>query len=799
MMSINFQSSLSNAQLMFQMGNFSGAKIILEGLYQQRKKELTVINLLAYTYLQLNLLELGIEFLSKSLDINRLQPTVLLNLGAAFLNSENYEDARKYLELSVKLDPKSTISLYNLAIALNRLGRLEDSLNSLNKLLKIQPNNYLALNDKVAVLFKLKQYDEALEFSKKILILNPDYAEAYFNLGLIYHEINNLSEAIVAYKQATDLKDDYEDAFKALAEIYAEEKRNQEAIDSCLKVIAINPGNAEVLYFLGNLYAEEGQIDEALNSFSKAIYYKPEFPEAYHNAGILLQKIGKFDQSINALERAIELKSDFAESLVGQAMNYSALKKPKESIDCLERCLEIDPDRNSIQGFLLQEKKTICDWNNYNHDAALLKSSVINGKVCTPPFPLLSLFDEPKLHKAYAEIYVNEKHQPTPPVIFSSDKKERIRLGYFSSDFGNHPVSFFIGDILKNHDKTKFELIGFSLKPHNGDEFDKIKAYFDEFIIVDPTKSDQQVASLAREMEIDIAIDLNGHTAGSRPGIFAEHAAPIQINYLGYPGTSGATYFDYIVADATIIPLVDDDNYCEKIIYMPDSFWVTDLNQNMPGTSLSRAEAGLPESGFIFCCFNALYKINPDFFSLWMEILKEVPSSYLWLHTHGSKDAKINLSRAAEKAGIDKSRLIFAQRVNEKSDHLARLRLADLFLDTSPYNAHTTASDFLRMGVPLLTKIGASFASRVSASLLHSLGIEELITSSMDQYKQLAIDLASNPIHLEEIKKRMRERRHSASIYDVEGYVKNLELAYIEANQKWLAGLPTDHITLTSK
>ena len=412
------------------------------------------------------------------------------------------------------------------------------------------------------------------------------------------------------------------------------------------------------------------------------------------------------------------------------------------------------------------------------------------------PFVLLSLFDDAALHKKSSEIYLKSKHQFNPVLgpILKLSANQKIRIGYFSADFHNHATGYLMAELFELHDKNQFELVGFSFGPMVNDEMrQRLEKSFDQFIEVD-NKSDMEIAQLSRGLNIDIAIDLKGFTQDSRTGIFANRAAPIQVNYLGYPGTMGANYVDYIIADKTIIPIESQSCYSEKVVYLPNSYQVNDRKRLISEKQFTRQELGLSENDFVFCCFNNNYKILPATFDGWMRILKSVDGSVLWLFKDNPWAAE-NLKKEAQKQGIDGQRLVFAERM-PLPDHLARHRQADLFLDTLPYNAHTTTSDALWTGLPVLTLIGQSFASRVAASLLNALGLPELITNTQEEYEILAIELAKNPRQLAEIKLKLANNRFTAPLFDTPLFTKNLEAGYIKMYEIYQNNLQPEHILI---
>ena len=438
----------------------------------------------------------------------------------------------------------------------------------------------------------------------------------------------------------------------------------------------------------------------------------------------------------------------------------------------------------------------LCIWDNLSNSLNELIKKINNHEKVIPPFHLLGLIDDPEIQRKTAEICVNDKHQKgyVLPEIGLYPKHKKIRIGYFSADFHNHATMHLMAELFECHDKKKFELIAFSFGPDKQDQWRKrVLLCFDQFKDV-RLKSDREISLLARKMEIDIAIDLKGFTQDCRPNIFAEGSAPIQVSYLGYPGTMAADYMDYLIADRTLIPEEKQQYYSEKIVYMPNSYQVNVSKRSVSEASLLHHELGLPNTGFIFCCFNNNYKITPSVFTGWMRILKTVEDSVLWLFSNYSNTSTTkNLKKEAMKFGINKDRLVFATNV-QIEEHLNRIKQADLFIDTLPYNAHTTTSDALRMGLPVLTCIGNSFASRVAASLLNAVNLPELITTNQAQYESLAIELATNPEKLKIIKDKLVSNLSTAPLYNTPLFARHLESAYSMMYDRYQRGLDPDHI-----
>jgi protein O-GlcNAc transferase len=524
-----------------------------------------------------------------------------------------------------------------------------------------------------------------------------------------------------------------------------------------------------------------------------ALAIKPDYAVTYNNLGLTLVELGRPDAALKSYEKAIAIKPDFDEAYrnLGGVMLY--LKRMDEAMKSFERALAINPDLDFILGNVLHTKMHLCDWDDVSSRLDELQDKINNNEKVIPPFVMLGLIDDPELQRKATEIYVNENFPKNHdlPRIALYPKHKKIRIGYFSCDFHEHPVSALTVELYEIHDRSHFEIHAFSYGPDTNDKMNlRIKAGVDHFHDV-RTMSHKDVVMLARSLEIDIAVDLGGFTQDARTGIFAMSAAPIQASYIGYIGTLGANYYDYLVADQTMIPEEKQHHYAEKIVYLP-SYQVNDSTQSPPSTTLTRQDVGLPETGFVFCCFNNNFKITPATFDSWGRILEKVKDSVLLIYAD-NESAQINLSKEITFRGIDPSRLIFGKRL-PKSEYLARYRVADLFLDTHPYNAGTTASDALRMGLPVLTYLGSSAVSRHGASILNALNLPELITTTLEVYESLAIELATDPEKLKLIKDKLVSNLSAAPLYDTSLFARNLESAYSMMYERYQQGSDPDHI-----
>jgi predicted O-linked N-acetylglucosamine transferase (SPINDLY family) len=466
-----------------------------------------------------------------------------------------------------------------------------------------------------------------------------------------------------------------------------------------------------------------------------------------------------------------------------------------EALKNYNRAYELNPSSDYILGNIIHTKMHLCIWDNYSSNLTELKAEINDGFKRIEAFSFMALVDDPKLQEGVSVIYSNDRFpiNNALPKLINYQKRTKIRIGYFSGDFREHPVSTLTAHLYETHNREQFEIHAFSYGPDTNDAMNlRIKSGVDHFHDVQ-TMSHKDIALLARSLEIDIAVDLGGYTVGGKTDVFAMSAAPIQLSYIGFLGTMGAPYYDYLLADEITIPKENQQYYSEKIAYLP-SYQVNDSTESPPEIFFTRKDIGLPEAGFVFCCFNNTYKITPETFDSWMRILKSVEDSVLLIYVD-IEAARQNLINLATKKGLDPSRLIFAKHV-ERDQYLARYRVVDLFLDTLPYNAATTASDALRMGLPVLTLRGNSFASRMAASVISAINLPELITDTREEYESLAIELATNAKKFKVIKDKLKENLLTAPLYDTAKFTENLESVYKVMYQRYHDGLEPDHIYL---
>jgi protein O-GlcNAc transferase len=628
------------------------------------------------------------------------------------------------------------------------------------------------------------------------MAMNPNVARI-FDEAVALHRAGRLSEAEQRYKTLLAGEPAHADAAGLLGTLYAQQDRYDEAAQLMGLSLRINPQQPAVLNNRGILLSLLKRYDEALISVEAAIALRGDFAEAHYNRGNALQELGRYDEAVASFDRAVALQPNYTDAWVNRGNALHALRRFDEALASYDRALTLDPQNPYAQGARLHAQMLLADWRDFDARLGAVMTMVQTGGKASVPFAMLAVPGSPQILKRCAQIYGEDRYPPSPNPLWKGEhyRHDRLRIGYFSADFHAHPVSYLAAELFERHDRTRFEVIGFSLGPETGDALRaRLRQGFDRFLDV-AAQSDQAVAALVRELEIDIAIDLQGFTQGNRTGIFARRVAPVQASYLGFAGTMGAAYIDYLITDPIVIPSEEFGAYAEKIVHLPHCYLPSDSQRSIASHLPSRTEAGLPDRGFVFCCFNNSFKITPDLFAIWMRLLGQVEGSVLWLREDNAT-ARVNLQREARQRGIAPDRLIFAGRVPEMADHLARYRLADLFLDTLYFNAHATASDALWAGLPVLTCRGNTFAGRVAASLLTSLGLSALITTRPEAYEAEALRLARDPALLASLKEKLAANKRTYPAFDIASLTRHLDAAYRTMWQRFRDGAAPDHIRI---
>ena len=625
-----------------------------------------------------------------------------------------------------------------------REGKLAEAIQLYDQLIEMKSNLADLRYKRANALFRLYRWDEAIAGYDQTIALDSRHAKAFCNRGVALERLGKKLEALESYDRAVDL----------------------------------NPDDSLAYFNRGVILKDLAQLQQALANYERAVELNPEYAEAWVNRGNILQELGRHEEAIASCDRAIAINPALVPAFKTRGSSLHSLQRYEAAIDSYDRAISLDAQSPYLLGMRRYAQMHLCDWNGISSDKEDFCNALKRGQSACTPFMLLALIDSPALLRTAAETWVRDNCPPaTVGECRIRAKSERLHIGYFSPDFRNHPISVLAAQVFESHDRSKCEVTAFALGPKANDDMrTRLERAFDQFIDVSD-ESDSQIVALARAAGIDIAVDLAGFTEHSRTGIFAMRAAPVQVNYLGYAGTMGAPYMDYLIGDQMVIPESHRGYYTEKIVYLPHCYLPNDSTRRIAKTTYRREQLGLPSKGFVFCCFNNNFKLTPEVFDRWMRILQRIEHSVLWL-SRGNAGAVANLHEEARRIGVDTARIIFAERFASAAEHLARLRAADLFLDTHPYNAHATAVDALSAGLPLLTYAGRSFAGRVGASLLRTLDLPELIAETPEHYEQIALQLATDAPRLAAIRQKLAERLSEGAQFDGRHLAQHLETAY---------------------
>jgi protein O-GlcNAc transferase len=700
-------------------------------------------------------------------------------LGVLALQQGKPADGIQWLRKSVHANPRHALAHCNLGNALRDAGQPSAAVESYRQALSLAPNFAGACFGMGNAYMDLRFVEDALRSFDQAIALQPNYAEAHNNRGNALEALGRIDDALRSFRRALEYRPHFDLALDNCAKVLLQSDQCEEALVVLNRLLSLQPTDAETHCRLGQCLMRLDRTGEALTSFDRAIALKKDYVEALYGRGVALRMAKRHREALHDFERASKVMPESVDILYRKAEALRDLSRPAEAALAFARVLELQPQRNYALGNLMHARLQICDWTDYEVNVERAVEAVAAGKRAYLPGAFLSISHSADLQRRCAELFAQPFEPAARPVLWNGEiyAHDRIRVAYISADFHEHPVSVLLVGVLEHHDRRRFEIAGLSLAPEDGSPLGcRIKEAFDRFDDVS-RMTDAQIARLMREREIDIAVDLMGLSGGGRPAIYSYRAAPVQVSFLGFPGTTALPGMDYLIGDNVVIPPTEQRHYTEHVTYLPEGYQPGDANRPIGGAIPTRAECGLPHEGLVFCCFNTHYKISPMFFAAWMRLLRSVPESVLWLSA-GLPAARDNLRRAAAQRGVAPERLIFAPRLPSAEDHLARYRLADLFLDTSPFNAHATASDALWAGVPVITCLGGTFAGRVAASLLTAIGASELITQTLDEYEALAVRLATTPTLLDELRCRLSRNRGTHPLFDTGRYCRHLEAAY---------------------
>jgi protein O-GlcNAc transferase len=711
-------------------------------------------------------------------------------LGLIAHQMGKHEQAIDLIQQAIALNSREAVFHNNLGEALRSLQRLPEAKSAYQRAMEMKPGFVSAMVNYANLLKNEGEVSAAIELYQQALQFNPQYANAYYNLGIALQDQQRWEEALAAYERTLALEPKNAECHYQMSCVYHAQGRLNDSAAAAQRAITLKPKYFEAHKNLGISYQDQGQYAYAIASYSHALELQPSDEVVLNNLGVALNKVGKSEQAIAMFQRALQIKPTYLHAMRNLANSYNVLGKLEDAVAMYEQVLAIQPRIPSVVDALVYVSQQLCRWNHLPELTAQIiemvddpPADLISTSHVTP-FSYLVLHDGTSAQQQWraAHQFVTKKVRwitSADPLWNRTPRQhpsDKLRLGYLSADFHSHATACLIAELFEQHDRNRFTLYGYSFGPQDSSPSrQRMVQGFDHFVDIKDASYLDSARRIASD-EIDILIDLKGYTHDGRVEILAYRPAPIQVNFLGYPGTMGADFIDYILVDDYIVPPEQQPYFSEKLVHLPGCYQVNDSLRAISPQTPTRAECGLPETGFVFCCFNNNYKITPAIFDVWMELLREIPQSVLWLYS-GNAFAPDNLRREAQQRGIAPERLVFSARA-PLPEHLARHRLADLFLDTFPVNAHTTASDALWGGCPLLTLSGDTFISRVAGSLLQTLSLPELITTSLAEYKSKALQLARQPELLVELRSRLAANRLTSTLFNAQHFARKMEAAF---------------------
>jgi len=763
------------------------------------------------------------DYLGEAVQISPDQLPALMNYGMALRAAGRPEEALAAFDRALALQPQMAEGFYNRGVALGDLNRYELAVESYERALVLAPELMAAHVNRAVALAAMRRFDDAIAGYDRALAMQPNNVPALFHRGLAHRTMKRPEKALADLDRALAVDPSHADARYHRGVVMMDLERAADSLASFDAVMGTHHANAEMLNNRGVALWNLKRPAEALESYERALALEPDFAEAWGNRGLALRDLARPDDAVasfdmalrlepnntialnsrgNALRdkkayeaaiesysRAIQIRPDYAEAIINRGYTWWALKDFDAGTADVERGLALNPDYPYGRGELFHIRMYSADWHDFDQRKAELENLVRAGKQVVQPFIFQAIAETPADAQACSRIWGEKKYPPvaTAPHDPASRKdRKKIRIGYLSGEFRHQATAILMAGLYERHDRDRFEIIAVSAGDNDQSPMRaRLEKAFDRWLDISKL-SDQDAADVIRDAGIDILVCLNGYFGEARMGVFARRPAPIQVNYLGFPATLGAAYIDYLIADRIVIPEGEQRFYDEQVVYLPNSYQVNDDRGREMAPTPSRSQAGLPEDAFVFCNFNNAYKLTPSTFAGWMRILKQAEGSVLWL-LESTAPYPDNLRREAEKHGVPAQRLIFAPDL-PTAEHLARLQLADLFLDSLPYNAHTTGSDALWAGVPLLTCRGNTFPGRVAASILTAAGLPELITESQADFEALAVRLACDRYQFQNIRNRLIQNRKINPLFDTGQSCGHIESAYLTMWQSWLAG-----------
>jgi predicted O-linked N-acetylglucosamine transferase (SPINDLY family) len=773
---------------LFRKGQIDGALGLLDSALKQNPSALALLGLKAQLLKAAGRPNEALDCFNQALAARPELAELWNERGALLSDMQRYAEAIGSYDRALTARRDFAEAHYNRGNALRDLKRESEALESFDRALALRPDFIQAWNNRGSALQALGRSQEAVASFDKVLAIQPGLAEPWNNRGIALAALQRHDEALASYDRALALDAGFASAWDNRGTLLRDMGRAGGALASHDKALAIAPGLASAWFNRGNVLREQRRLDEALNSYDRALALAPDNVRAWKNRGVVLRDLKRMPEAMASYSKALAIDPDHVESLYARGIAAWVEQQDYDTaLGDLERAVRRDPDYPYALGGLLLVRQYGGDWRDFEQDVARIDAGVRAGKAVCEPFVYQAISASPADLQACSVIHAQDRYPAQAPLAppknvggprraSSREDGGKIRIGYVSGEFREQATAYLTAGLYECHDKSRFEIIAFDNGWDDNSPIRKrLEAAFGSFVDISGL-SDRDAARKIADAEIDILVNLNGYFGDHRMGVFAHRPAPIQVSYLGFPATLGASYMDYILADGIVIPEGERQFYTEQVVTLPDCYQVNDSRRVLAEVLPPRAACGLPVSGFVFCNFNTSYKLTPATFASWMRILKQVPDSVLWL-LEGIPQFGENLRREAEARGADGARLIFAPML-PLAQHLARLPVAHLFLDGLPYNAHTTASDALWAGVPLITQRGTAFPGRVAASLLNAIGLPELVTESLADYESLAVHLATDPERLNFLRQKLTGNRRILPLFDTARFTRNIERAY---------------------
>lgn len=785
---------LDQAMRAHQQGQLAQANQLYNTILKSDPKNVGALHMQGVLAYQTGHLQMAVDLIGQAIKHAPQDAAPHVNRGLALGAMQRHDEALAHFERAIALRPELVAAYVNRGITLKELGRPQEAVASYDQALALEPQLAAAYKNKGNALRQLERPNEALECYRQALALEPQDVEVCQNIGVLHADAGRTEEALACFDQVIQWRPQHAEAHNAKGAILAQREQWGPAIAHFEAAIRADEKLTNAHKNMGIARRSLFQFADAAMSFQRAAQLSPDDADIRSYLALSLWDAGKHAEALDAYNKALGLKPEGLDLLVNRAGLHVQFGRYQEAIADYQAAYQMAPDAKYLLGNLVHSKMKCCSWADLAGDLDTCERKVRAGELSVLPFIALSLFDAPDLHLQAARRRVEVEFPASSALgpIAPRAGGGKIRVGYYSANLHGHALAYLMAELFEVHDRDNFEWFAFSYGPPAEDAMRRrLRESFDHFIDV-RDRGEADIARMSRELGIDIAVDLMGFTSDHRFRIFAHRCAPVQVSYMGYPGTTGADYMDYVIADRVVIPRETQVHFTEKLVYLPHSYMVNDSRRAISDRVFTREEAGLPEAGVVFCCFNNNHKIHPQVFDSWMRILQAVPGSVLWLLADNSA-VVTNLQREAQARGIAGQRLVFAHRL-ALDEHLARHRMADLFLDTFPYNAHTTANDALWMGLPVLTRQGESFAARVAASLLQAVGLPELVTHSTAEYEAMAINLGQSPERLQSLRDKLYAQRDHAPLFNTRQFARHIEAAYVAMHERHLQGLAPDVI-----